>query len=93
MSGLVGNSRRYIFSWRGSYEFFFSRRPSGFDDSNTNSSANSMIPDDMLPPSDDSDNEDIGDMVVNANRPQVMYEDCDTSSDDDSDDNDKDDET
>ena len=42
-----------------------------------------MIPDDMLPPSDDSDNDEIADMVVNANRPQVVYEDTDTSTDDD----------
>ena len=40
-----------------------------------------MIPDDMLPPSDDSDNEDIGDMVVNTNRAQVVYEETDSSSD------------
>ena len=63
-------------------------RPTGFEDSNPNSSANCMIPDDMLPPSDDSDNEDIGDMVVNANRPQVVHEDCDTSTDEDDSDND-----
>ena len=55
-----------------------------------NSNDNCMIPDDMLPPSDSSDNEDIGDMVVNANRPHIVHEDCDTSSDeeDNSDNND-----
>lgn len=46
-----------------------------FDD-NIKSSDNNMIPDDLLPPSDsDSDNEGLADMVVNANRQQmVMYE-------------------
>lgn len=44
-----------------------------------------MIPDDMLPPSDDSDNDEIADMVVNANRPRVVYEDTDSSSEDDDD--------
>lgn len=49
-----------------------------------------MIPDDMLPPSDDSDNDDIGDMVVNANRPQVVYEDTDSDSEDEIDDDEDD---
>lgn len=64
--------------------------PAGFKDSNTNSCNNGMIPDDMLPPSDDSDNDDIGDMVVNANRPQVVYEDTDSDSEDEIDDDEDD---
>ena len=69
---------------------YFTCRPAGFEDSNTNSCNNGMIPDDMLPPSDDSDNDDIGDMVVNANRPQVMYEDTDSDSEDEIDDDEDD---
>ena len=42
-----------------------------------------MIPDDMLPPSYSSD-EEMGDLVVNANRQQaVTYEESDDESDDD----------
>ena len=59
----------------------FFHRPPGFEDISTNTNTNGMIPDDMLPPSDDSDNEDIGDMVVNTNRAQVVYEETDSSSD------------
>ncbi|XP_064622419.1 probable RNA-binding protein EIF1AD [Lineus longissimus] len=39
-----------------------------------------MIPDDMLPPSDDSDY-DEGDLVVNANRRNVYYEESSDESD------------
>ncbi|XP_046561957.1 probable RNA-binding protein EIF1AD [Haliotis rubra] len=48
----------------------------------TNQGKSETIPDDMLPPSDDSD-EDLADMVVNTNRPQVVYEDRDSSDEDD----------
>lgn len=42
-----------------------------------------MIPDDMLPPSDCSD-EEMGNLVVNANRQNaVTYEESDDESDDD----------
>ncbi|XP_071164076.1 probable RNA-binding protein EIF1AD [Mytilus edulis] len=51
----------------------------------TNTEKDQMIPDDMLPPSDSSD-EDVGDLVVNTNRQKVaVYEESDneTSEDDD----------
>lgn len=42
-----------------------------------------MIPDDMLPPSDSSD-EEMGDRVVNANRQNaITYEESDDETDDD----------
>jgi len=43
-----------------------------------------MIPDDLLPPSDDSDEEDgIRAVVVNVNRQQaVVYDESDEDSDD-----------
>ncbi|GFS26783.1 eukaryotic translation initiation factor 1A domain containing [Elysia marginata] len=47
--------------------------PAAFADKTEVSSGNSMIPEDMLPPSDDddSDTEDLADLVVNMNRVQV----------------------
>ncbi|XP_063428926.1 probable RNA-binding protein EIF1AD [Mytilus trossulus] len=51
----------------------------------TNTEKDQMIPDDMLPPCDSSD-EDVGDLVVNANRQKVaVYEESDneTSEEDD----------
>ena len=41
-----------------------------------------MIPDDLLPPSDDDSDSDQLDIVVNANRPKKIYTDSDESSDD-----------
>ncbi|XP_046351355.1 probable RNA-binding protein EIF1AD [Haliotis rufescens] len=54
--------------------------PPAFEE-RTTQGKNDMIPDDMLPPSDDSD-EDLADMVVNTNRPQVVYVDTDSSDED-----------
>jgi hypothetical protein len=46
-----------------------------------------MIPDDMLPPSDSDseDEENLGDKVINTNRPTVTYEESDSSEDDEND--------
>lgn len=63
-------------------------RPSGFSDGSSNKNSNSMIPEDMLPPSDsDSDSEDnLGDKVINTNRPTVTYVESDSSEEEGEDD-------
>lgn len=56
--------------------------PEAFTES-SNTDDKKMIPDDMLPPSDCSD-EEMGNLVVNANRQNaVTYEESDDESDDD----------
>ncbi|XP_053402671.1 probable RNA-binding protein EIF1AD isoform X1 [Mercenaria mercenaria] len=61
--------------------------PAGFSDDSDNKNSNSMIPDDMLPPSDsDSENEEnLGDKVINTNRPTVTYEESESSDEDEND--------
>ena len=51
-------------------------RPAGFAEDISDKNCNSLIPEDMLPPSDsDSDNEHLGEQVINTNRPTVAYDD------------------
>ncbi|XP_060081647.1 probable RNA-binding protein EIF1AD [Ylistrum balloti] len=58
--------------------------PAAFQDSEETKS-DGMIPDDLLPPSDDSDEENECDIVVNINRQQVaVYDESDDSEEDDS---------
>ena len=58
-------------------------RPKEFEAALNLKTSDAMIPDDMLPPSDsDSDDEHLGDRVVNSNRPPVVEQE-DTSSDED----------
>ncbi|XP_060581931.1 probable RNA-binding protein EIF1AD [Ruditapes philippinarum] len=61
--------------------------PAGFSDCSDNKNSNGMIPDDMLPPSDSDseDEENLGDKVINTNRPTVTYEESDSSEDDEND--------
>lgn len=58
-------------------------RPSAFED-HSKTTSGGIIPDDMLPPSDDSDNEEMSGVVVNANRP--VYVESDEESEDESED-------
>lgn len=51
------------------YFLFVSFRPPAFD----SCGEEKMVADDLLPPSDDSEEEGIGDMVVNLNRPAATY--------------------
>lgn len=61
--------------------------PEGFSDGRTTTS-DAMIPDDMLPPSgSDSDEEALGDRVVNTNRPTVTYD--ETSSEEEAENEDR----
>lgn len=61
--------------------------PEGFSDDSNNKNSDCMIPEDMLPPSDsDSENEEnLGDKVINANRPTVTYAESDSSENDEND--------
>lgn len=74
--------------------YFCAFRPKQFDNEEgccDNRSA-SIIPDDMLPPSDDSseeDNENVGasisDTVCNPNRPEIKFDDVPSSDSENSD--------
>lgn len=58
--------------------------PEAFKDSQE-AKSDCMIPDDLLPPSDDSDDDNDCDSVVNINRQQVaVYDESDDSEDDES---------
>lgn len=76
---------RYIFKIQAmGFSFIFCIRPA-FHDEDKQSEEDKQIPDDMLPPSedsgDDSEENTDTDLIANPNRPSVIYEESNDSDD------------